>query len=111
MIDARRLIIRALTVALLTFGSSQAAAAKVTRYLTGDAADARPAKLHGPALNLGGGGRDVDAAMQWLIDEVRGCADCAVRIDVVVLRSSGGEGYNKYIHAMRGVDSVETLVV
>jgi cyanophycinase len=86
------------------------ASAKETRYLTGEAADVRP-KLHGPAYDLAGGGPDVAAAMQWMIDEVRGCDACDARLDVVVLRSSGADGYNEFIHKMRGVDSVETLVI
>ncbi|MGH9902989.1 MAG: cyanophycinase, partial [Pyrinomonadaceae bacterium] len=86
------------------------ARAKETRYLTGNAADAK-IKLHGPAYNLAGGGGDVEEAMQWMIDRVRGCADCATKLDVVVLRSSGADGYNEFLYKMNGVDSVETLVV
>jgi len=86
--------------------------AKETRFLTGSAADVKPAKLRGPAYHLQGGGTDVGAAFQWLIDKVRGCeGDCAVKLDVVVLRSSGGDGYNDFLFKMKGVDSVETLVV
>ncbi len=58
-----------------------------------------------------GGGEDVGAAMQWMIDEVRGCSDCAAKLDVVVLRSSGADGYNEFFFKMKGVDSVETLVI
>lgn len=84
--------------------------AKVTRYLTGNKGDVSP-PLAGPAHDLGGGGTDVDAAIQWMIDEVRGCTNCATKVDVVVLRSSGSNGYNDYIYAMNGVDSIETLVI
>jgi cyanophycinase-like exopeptidase len=98
----------ALAVALLCWGAR--AEARVTRYLTGNPADVSP-PLSGPAHDLGGGGGDVDAAIQWLIDEVRGCRGCAVKLDVLVLRSSGSNGYNDYIYAMNGVDSVETLVI
>jgi cyanophycinase-like exopeptidase len=84
--------------------------AKVTRYLTGNAADVVVA-LAGPAHDLGGGGTDVDAALQWIIDQVRGCTSCSTKIDVVILRASGADGYNDYIYAMNGVDSVETLVI
>jgi cyanophycinase len=84
--------------------------AEVTRFVTGNPADVRP-RLRGPALNLAGGGPDLDPAIQWMIDEVRGCTDCEVRVDVVVLRATGGNGYNDYIYAMNGVDSVETLVI
>ena len=85
-------------------------AAKETRYLTGNAADVK-LKLHGPAYNLAGGGGDVVPAMQWLINQVRGCEDCFVKLDVVVMRSSGADGYNDFIYKMNGVDSVETLVI
>ncbi|HEX8191141.1 MAG TPA: hypothetical protein VF586_22465, partial [Pyrinomonadaceae bacterium] len=74
------------------------AEAKETRFLTGNAADVKPRKLHGPAYHLQGGGTDVGAAFQWLIDKVRGCeGDCAAKLDLVVLRSSGGDGYNDYL--------------
>ena len=86
------------------------AEAKVTRYLTGNAADV-VVPLAGPAHDFGGGGTDVDAALQWIIDKVRGCTSCSTKIDVVILRSSGSNGYNDYIYAMNGVDSVETLVI
>ena len=86
------------------------AAAKETRHLTGDAADVKP-KLHGPAYNLAGGGGDLAPAMQWMINQVRGCDDCPAKLDVVVLRSTGGAGYNDFIFGMKGVDSVETLVI
>lgn len=84
--------------------------AKVTRYLTGNAADV-VISMAGPAHDFGGGGTDVDAALQWIIDQVRGCTSCSTKIDVVILRSSGSNGYNDYIYAMNGVDSVETLVI
>ena len=86
------------------------AEAKVTRYLTGNAADV-VVSLAGPAHDFGGGGTDVDAALQWIIDQVRGCTSCSTKVDVVILRSSGSNGYNDYIYAMNGVDSVETLVI
>jgi cyanophycinase len=86
------------------------AQAKVTRYLTGNAADV-VVPLAGPAHDFGGGGTDVDAGLQWIIDQVRGCTSCSTKIDVVVLRATGTDGYNDYIYAMNGVDSVETLVI
>jgi cyanophycinase len=94
----------------LTFLAPRAAEAKVTRYLTGSASDVSP-RLHGPVLDLGGGGTDVGEAIQQMIDGVRGCTSCATTVDVVVLRSSGADGYNDFIMKMNGVDSVETLVV
>lgn len=87
------------------------AAAKITRYLTGNPGDVAAGPLAGPALNLGGGGTDVDAALQAMIDQARGCTSCATKVDVVILRASGADGYNDYIFAMNGVDSVESLVI
>jgi cyanophycinase len=100
------------TLCLLALAAALAlpAEGKVTRYLTGNAADV-VVPLAGPAHDFGGGGTDVDAALQWIIDQVRGCTSCATKIDVVILRSSGADGYNDYIYAMNGVDSVETLVI
>ena len=84
--------------------------AAVTRYTNGDRQDVSP-PLFGPVLDLGGGGTDVDPAIQWMIDRVRGCSNCAAKVDVVVLRATGSNGYNAPIMAMNGVDSVETLVI
>lgn len=81
-----------------------------TSYLTGNGGDVNPS-LHGPALDLGGGGTDVDAAFQNTIDKVRGCTSCSTKIDIVILRSTGADGYNDYLYAMNGVDSVETFVI
>lgn len=100
----------ALAVFLLLVVVCLPAEAKVTRYLTGNATDVNP-PLFGPAHDFGGGGTDWDPAIQWMIDEVRGCTSCATKVDVVVLRSSGSNGYNAPIFAMNGVDSVETLVI
>ncbi|MDQ3280610.1 MAG: cyanophycinase [Acidobacteriota bacterium] len=84
--------------------------ADLVRYWTGNADNVRP-KLHGPVLVLAGGGGDVTAAMQAAIDRVRGCSDCGAKIDIVVIRASGAEGYNPYFMAMRGVDSVLSMVI
>ena len=106
----RRFVLLSL-VLLLAFTIAPAPAeAKVTRYLTGNAADVSPV-LAGPAHDFGGGSTDVDAALQWIIDQVRGCTSCSTKVDVVILRSTGSNGYNDYIYAMNGVDSVETLVI
>lgn len=104
------MIRKTVSLLLLAAVSALPAQAKVTRYLTGNAADVA-VTLAGPAHDFGGGGTDVDAALQWIIDQVRGCTTCATKIDVVILRSSGSNGYNDYIYAMNGVDSVETLVI
>jgi cyanophycinase-like exopeptidase len=99
-----------LCVLLLAAILTLPAQAKVTRYLTGNAGDV-VISMAGPAHDFGGGGTDVDAALQWIIDQVRGCTSCSTKVDVVILRSSGSNGYNDYIYAMNGVDSVETLVI
>lgn len=101
---------RPVLLALLLLLAASPASAKVTRYLTGNPADVAPI-LAGPVLNLGGGGSDVDQGLQAMIDAARGCTVCATKVDVVILRSTGSNGYNSYIYAMNGVDSVETLVI
>lgn len=96
--------------AIIALALAGGADAKTTRYLSGNPADVAPT-LQGPALNLGGGSTDVDAALQAMIDLARGCTGCASTVDVVILRAGGADGYNDYILAMNGVDSVETLVM
>ncbi|MEB3279980.1 MAG: Type 1 glutamine amidotransferase-like domain-containing protein [Lyngbya sp.] len=68
-------------------------------------------KLQGSAYNLGGGGPDIDSAIEWMINQVRGCENCNQKVDVVVIRDSGDDGYNEAILKMNGVDSVETVVI
>ena len=53
---------------------------------------------------LMGGGTDVDAAMQWMINKSGGG-------DVVVLRSTGTNGYNSYLYGLGTVNSVQTLLI
>ncbi len=71
-------------------------------YCVGSPADASTA--FSPGLVLMGGGTDVDAAFQWLIQKSGGG-------DIVVIRASGTDAYNAYINGLGQVDSVETLVV
>src|SRR5260370_4763682 len=82
-------------------GCAQARPKTYEYYLTGNAADVKPATR--PGFVLMGGGKDVDAAFRWMLGRAGGG-------DVVVLRASGSDGYNKYIHEM-GADSVESIVV
>ena len=65
-----------LSLLLLSATVALPAEAKVTRYLTGNAADVA-VSLAGPAHDFGGGSTDVDAAIQWMIDQVRGCTSCS----------------------------------
>ena len=53
---------------------------------------------------LMGGGTDVDAAMQWMINKSGGG-------DVVVLRSTGTNAYNSYLYGLGTVNSVQTLLI
>lgn len=58
---------------------------------------------------LAGGGTDLDAGMTWLLQ--RGGQLSAGRYgDVVVLRTSGTNGYNKYLTAL-GANSVTSIVI
>ncbi len=86
--DKLRLIFLGLAVVLFyllmaLFPSS--AQAEVWHKLDGNANDVTP-QLAGPAYVLGGGGTDVNRAIQGMIDRVRGCEDCSKTVDVVVLR-------------------------
>ena len=78
-------------------------------YLTGNAADVQPAAPSTQLLVLMGGGTDVDAAFRAMMDK-GGCA-AGAKLDVVVIRASGADGYNQYLYDMGCADSVETLVI
>ncbi|MCU1228726.1 MAG: peptidase [Acidobacteria bacterium] len=102
---------RLYSIALALLLSAIGASAELTRYASGSSVDVRP-RLHGPALILqGGGGADLTAAFQLAVDRVRGCTDCDTRLDVVVLRASGGDGYNSFFMGLKGVSSVVSLVI
>ena len=78
------------------------AQSQVTSYLTGDAADVQAVTTGG--IMLMGGSTDVDAALRWMISKCGGG-------DVVVIRSSGADGYNSYMYSLGKVNSVETLIL
>jgi len=78
------------------------AAPAVVSYLTGNAADVTTAATGG--LLLMGGSTDVDAAINWFLQRAAGG-------DVVVIRSTGADGYNAYMFNMVPVNSVETLII
>lgn len=103
---ARRLVL------LLTLVGAMGVRAELTRYHSGSDADAKLDSLHGPALILDGGGDSKEnASYQSAIDRVRGCTECDRKIDIVVLRASGGDGYNAYFMGLKGVNSVLSLVI
>jgi cyanophycinase len=77
---------------------------ELVSFVTGDPTDLEVTPA-GPALLLLGGGTDVDHAFAWWRDVLAGG-------DVVVLRTSGADGYNAYLYdEIGGCDSVETLLV
>ena len=71
-------------------------------YMTGDTADITTKTVGG--LLLMGGSTDVDAAITWFLKRSGGG-------DVVVIRSSGADGYNDYMYKMCPVNSVETIII
>ncbi|NEO43754.1 MAG: hypothetical protein F6K55_06285 [Moorea sp. SIO4A3] len=113
----KRLVITALVFVIMLGVVAFPAAATVKRYQISESPNV-DLSLDGPAFDLGGG-PDVDQAIQWMINQVRDCSKCdrlwrgfADRtVDVVVIRSFGGDGYNQPIYDMNGVNSVETLVL
>lgn len=75
-----------------------------TSWLVGDSADVHT--IAQPGLLLAGGSTDQDDAMRWFLKRANGG-------DVVVIRASGANGYNKYLFSELGerVNSVETLLI
>jgi cyanophycinase len=53
---------------------------------------------------LAGGSTDVDEAMRWFLQKSGGG-------DIVIIRASGGLGYNEYLYKLFPVNSVETLLI
>jgi cyanophycinase len=73
-----------------------------TYYRRGGSQDAQPVTEGGFVL-MGGGG-DVDEAFQWM-------AERGGNGDFLVLRGSGGDGYQQYLDEITDANSVETLVI
>ncbi|MFD0862281.1 T9SS type A sorting domain-containing protein [Sungkyunkwania multivorans] len=75
-----------------------------TSYFTGDVSDVNTPTSFGTVLM--GGATESDDAMRWFLNK-------APNGDIVVLRSSGSDGYNNYFFSELGVtvNSVETLVI
>src|SRR4051794_8727354 len=62
---------------------------------SGSAAHVPPPQPAASMLVLMGGGVDVDDAFRAMIAKARG--DTATKVDVVILRTSGADGYNPYL--------------
>jgi cyanophycinase len=76
-------------------------------FATGNPVDVQTVPLGG--VLLAGGGTDSDAAMQWLLSQGGSRAARAFG-DVVVLRTSGSNGYNSYLENF-GANSVTSIVI
>jgi cyanophycinase-like exopeptidase len=83
--------------------SSASFAQNYTSYLTGNVNDVVTQPLGG--ICLMGGATEDDNAMAWFLARANGG-------DVLVLRTSGSDGYNNYLYSTLGVsvNSVETIV-
>lgn len=75
-----------------------------TSFFTGSTTNITTIPTFGVCLM--GGASENDEAMKWLLQKANGG-------DVVVIRSSGGNGYNNYFYSGLGItlNSVETLVI
>jgi cyanophycinase-like exopeptidase len=89
---------------IVAFAFQYAHAQSYVSFFTGDTTDAVIAPQGGLVL-MGGGGEN-DSAMAWFLRRAAGG-------DVVVLRTSGGDGYNTYLYSQLGVamNSVHTLLM
>ncbi|WP_160153255.1 Type 1 glutamine amidotransferase-like domain-containing protein [Microbulbifer sp. ALW1] len=76
----------------------------LTRYISGNEADICVTQSTGGLLVMGGGS-DVDNAFTRRVKPLISGGD------VVVLRTSGSDGYNDYLKNLLNADSVETLIV
>lgn len=82
------------------FGNSQG----YTSYFTGNPTNITTTPEFGVCMM--GGATEHDNAMIWLLNKANGG-------DIVILRSSGSNGYNDYLYSQLGVtvNSVETIVI
>lgn len=61
-------------------------------------------------LILMGGGADVDAAFVWAHQQLAGHSS-ERRGDALILRASGGDGYDQYLDELAPFNSVQTLII
>jgi cyanophycinase-like exopeptidase len=66
--------------------------------------------LHGPGLVLGGGGLDVNGEFVWIQATIAGHAFTRTG-DLVVLRATGNNDYDRYIYRIAPYHSVRTLLI
>lgn len=90
-------------------GTRPAKPGNLQAWITGNAADSGKNPVNGPALMLMGGGTDVDASFSQRAFPVANGGD------VVIIRTSGSNGYNDYLYTLvtgaTRPDSVETLLL
>lgn len=79
-----------------------AAKAQYEYHVVGSSADVATSTTAGTVL--AGGGSDVAAAFQWMINKSGGG-------DFVVIRATGTNAYNSWINGLGTVNSVETLII
>jgi cyanophycinase-like exopeptidase len=88
---------------ILTFIPMRSIGQNYTSYFTGNPTDL--VSLPSGGLCLMGGASEDDNAMKWFLQQANGG-------DVLILRTSGSDGYNSYFYSGLGitVNSVETIV-
>lgn len=95
-----RVAISALMLAVLQGGTASKESYKY--FKTGNSPDVSTKTV--PGFALMGGGKDQDAAFQWMCKKSGGG-------DFLVIRAAGGDGYNEYIAGLCHQNSVATLVI
>lgn len=92
-----------LSLLLLALSCTCVSAQNYVSYFTGNVEDVRTSPTGGTCM-MGGSSED-DNAMRWFLERADGG-------DVLVLRTSGSDGYNDYLYSDLGVtvNSVETIV-
>jgi cyanophycinase len=87
---------------LAVFQTGTAAQQSYQYFSTGSSADVSTKSE--PGFALMGGGKDLDAAFQWMCKKSGGG-------DFLVLRATGSDAYNEYVANMCHQNSVATLVI
>lgn len=92
-----------LLLLLMGIAAQVAHSQSYTNYFTGDTTDVQTQTQ--PVTVLMGGASESDPAMAWFLQHTGGG-------DIVVLRTSGADGYNNYLFSELGVpvNSVQTIV-